>query len=100
MENRITCGTHLCQHAVIDNSKFLDVSMARVEFDDVNMQEVSFNNINMQQVKIHYVNLKGAQISDSNLADLEITGCGIDGMINGVLVTDMMGAYFKLQNSE
>ena len=77
MENRITCGTHLCQHAVIDNSKFLDVSMVRVEFDDVNMQEVSFNNINMQQV------IEISAIRSAN-----------------VLITDMMGAYFKLQNSE
>ena len=101
MERDILCGQHLCKEAVIDGSKFINVGMASVEFDDVNMQDVSFNNINMQLATINYVNLKGSRISDCHLVDVEITGGEIDGMtIHGILVTDMMEAYRKMQDQQ
>jgi len=94
MERDILCGKHLCQQAIIDDSKFLNVGMSRVEFDDVCMEDATFNNVNMQRATIHYVNMKGSKISDCHLVDVDVTGGEIDGMkIHGILVSDMMAAY-------
>jgi len=97
MERDILCGKHLCKESIIDDSKFINVGMSRVEFDDVCMEDATLNNINMQRATIHYVNLKGAKIRDCHLVDVEVTGGEVDGMkIHGILVTDMMDAYEKL----
>ena len=94
MERDILCGKHLCQESIIDDSKFINVGMSRVEFDDVCMEDATFNNINMQRATIHYVNMKGSRISDCHLVNVEVTGGEIDGMkIHGILVTEMIAAY-------
>ncbi len=94
MEPTITCGKHLCQTAVIDDSRFDDVSMARVEFDNVNLADASFHNINMSGASFHGVELRNARFIHVGLNHVELSDCTLAGTrINGILVSDMLQAY-------
>ena len=94
MEKDIVCGKHLCQEAVIDDSKFLNVGMARVEFDNVNLSDATFNNINMSRVSFHGINFNGATFKAVGLTNVSIDECEVVGLkIRGILVTDMIAAY-------
>jgi uncharacterized protein YjbI with pentapeptide repeats len=97
MEKDIVCGKHLCQEAIIDDSKFLNVGMARVEFDNVNLSDASFNNINMSRVSFHGINFDGAKFTAVGFTNVTIDDCELAGLkIRGILVTDMMDAYNKM----
>lgn len=80
----IPCGVYMCEHAVIDKSRFTDVSMQSVEFDDINMRSCVFHNINLTGARFDDVNMSGVEISNANLANMRI---------NGILVTDLLDSF-------
>jgi uncharacterized protein YjbI with pentapeptide repeats len=97
MERDIGCGKHLCQTAIIDDSKFLDVGMARVEFNDVNLSDATFTNINMSRVSFYGINFDRATFRAVGLNNVTIDECELAGLrIRGILVTDMIDAYTQL----
>ena len=82
----ISDGKYVCEHAVIDGSRFTDVSMQAVKFDDVNMANASFTNIN----------LSGSVFDDINMSGVEIKNANFTGMtIDGILVTELLAAHAK-----
>jgi|SaaInl7_100m_RNA_FD_contig_71_196125_length_2361_multi_3_in_0_out_0_3 uncharacterized protein YjbI with pentapeptide repeats len=100
MERTITCGKHLCQTAVIDDSRFDDVGMARTEFDNVSLADAKFNNVNMSGATFHGIELRNAKFTHVGLNDVELSDCTLEGTrINGILVTDMLEAYQERQAS-
>lgn len=100
MERTITCGKHLCQTAVIDDSRFDDVGMARVEFDNVNLSDAHFNNINMSRATFHGIELRNAKFTHVGLNHVELSDCTLEGTrINGILVSDLLQAYQEKQEA-
>ena len=59
MEKDIFCGQHLCEEAVIEDSKFINVGMGRVLFDNVDLSHATLNNVNMGHMTIQYVQIGG-----------------------------------------
>ncbi len=98
MERTITCGKHLCQTAVIDDSRFDDVGMARTEFDNVNLADAKFNNINMSGATFHGIELQNATFTHVGLNNVELSDCTLEGTrIDGILVADLLEAYMEKQ---
>lgn len=94
MEKDIVCGKHLCEEAIIEDSRFINVGMARVEFDNVDLTDATFNNTNMSRVSFHGINFDSATFKAVGLTNVTIDDCALEGMkIGGILVTDMMDAY-------
>jgi uncharacterized protein YjbI with pentapeptide repeats len=69
MESTIKCGKHLCEHAVIADSRFIDVNLERGQFDNVNLRESTFTNVNLSRARFHDINF-----SDVTFAAAQIGG--------------------------
>lgn len=101
MERDILCGKHLCKQAIIEDSKFINVGMARVEFDDVDLSDARFHNVNMSRVTFNGIELDRATFKYVGLTNVSIEECVLDGMtINGIPVTDMIAAYEQASGNE
>lgn len=76
--------------AVLSDAIFNDTNLARASFDDVNLGAATFNNINLQDATFDNINFSNVKISNANLSGMSI---------DGILVSDLLAAYKKLENS-